>query len=195
MEFYPAAPTHLTRRDSLTALIKALTVALSLCILVSSLVYTFARYTRPSTPIVFSSPQLKIDPIATIAYTSAKNPDLGDYLVPLITMPVTINQTSQNITFLIDTGAIITALPMDYASSTGINLAELKRMLLASLTSQTIFGYITTMDAQVNGHTLKLPVSFAPIDTPVLGRYGFLDTYTLVFDHQQQAVIIANSPL
>lgn len=191
----PSPDTTLIRpssHDSFIAFIKALTIATSICLLVSALAWTYARLNPRSYQTAKPLSEQQLDPIATISYTAAQNPDLGNYLVPLITMPVSISGMNQDITFLIDTGAIITALPMDYATKSGLDLSTLKRMLLSSLTSQTVFGYLTTMDANMNGHTLTLPVSFAPIDTPVLGRYGFLDTYTLVFDHQQQAVIIAN---
>lgn len=181
-----------TSKDSFLDFLKALTIALSLCVLVTSLAWTYARFKQAAAPLSLSATGHELNPIATISYTSAQNPDLGNYLVPLVTLPVTIDNYQEDVTFLIDTGAIITALPMSYAAETNLELSTLKRMLLSSLTSQTIFGYITTMNADMNGHNLNLPISFAPIDTPVLGRYGFLDTYTLVFDHQQQAVIVAN---
>ena len=182
-----------SRSDSLIAFLKAFTIAASLCLLVTALAWTYTRFHQSaSAPTSTPLSQGTLNPIATISYTAATNPDLGHYLVPLVTMPIAINNLNQDVTFLIDTGAIITALPMDYAQKTGLDLTTLKRMLLSSLTSQTIFGYLTTMKATLNGHELTLPVSFAPIDTPVLGRYGFMDTYTLVFDHQNQAVIVAN---
>lgn len=180
-----------TPKDSLTALIKAFSIALSICLLLAALSWTYLSFKEPK--VVSGLIPANMTPIASVSYTSAKNNDLGNYLVPLVTLPVTIGQMDQDITFLIDTGAIITALPMHYADQTGYNLAALKRLILSSLTSQTVFGYLTTMQAQLSGHTLNLPISFAPIDTPVLGRYGFLDTYSLIFDHHRQAVIIAQS--
>jgi hypothetical protein len=192
MDAFPTYITHTDKSDSVVALFKAFLVALSICLLVFAFTYTITRMRHPAT---FSSAAVptSLTPLANIPYTSVNNADLGSYQIPLVTMPVKINQLDQEITFLIDTGAIITALPMNYLGQSGLDLTTMKRMLLSSLTSQTVFGYLTQMDATVNGHTLNLPVSFAPIDTPVLGRFGFLDTYTLVFDHQNQAVIIAGN--
>ena len=177
--------------QSLAALVKAFTIALSLCLLVTALVWTYTRFAHSQAFSAALPPQ--VEPLASIPYTSAKNPDLGSYLVPLITMPVTINGFNQNVTFLLDTGAIITTLPLSYAQAANLNLNEPPRMILASLTSQTVFGYLTTMEADLNHHSLNLPVSFASIDTPVLGRHGFLDTYTVVLDHVNQTVIIAGT--
>ena len=192
MDAYPTYITHTGKHESLIALLKAFLVALSICLLVFAFSYTAMRLRRPAN---FSAalPD-SLTPLANIPYTSVKNADLGNYMIPLVTLPIKINHFNQDITFLIDTGAIITALPMSYLSQTDLDLTTMKRMLLSSLTSQTIFGYLTTMEADVNGYTISLPISFAPIDTPVLGRFGFLDTYTLVFDHQNQAVVIAGNP-
>jgi hypothetical protein len=130
-------------------------------------------------------------PIASIAYTGITYPAIGHNATPLITLPTQVNDITQDVTYLVDTGAVITALPVHYAKTASLDLSQLNRIILSSLTSKTVYGYVSTASLAAGTETITLPVTFAAIDTPVLGRQGFLDHYTLIFNHGSQSLTIS----
>jgi len=130
---------------------------------------------------------------ATIPYTFGTHPQLGNTLTPFVTVPVTVNNHQETITLLFDTGALLTTLPISYAGQFAVNLDSLQRITLSSLTSQTLFGYIAPATITFNAQPISLPLSFAPIDTAVLGRQGILDQYTVIFNHQDQTVSLSGN--
>lgn len=181
-------PDYSPRRAGLkTALILASASTLVYALMVVIVSRRPAHGQLPSIPIATPGT------IATIPYTVSTHADLGENYVPGVTVPVTINQLQNPITFLIDTGALLTTIPAAYSLNFGLDLETLPRIILSSLTSQTVFGYITPATLAFNDQAITLPLAFAAIDTPVLGRQGLLDRYTLTFDHLKRQVTISNN--
>jgi len=176
--------------DSVIALIKAVSIVGSMSLLIWFVLLDRPSFLGPKTSLVNDS----LVPVATIPYTLTYFPDLGNDYTPLVTLPVEVNNHAVDITFLIDTGAIISTIPIAYAERLGVDVSTQKRILLQTLTNQAVYGYM--VDAKVTLHEtqLTLPLTLANIQSPVIGRYGFLDRYSLVFNHQEQAVTIAIEP-
>lgn len=135
-----------------------------------------------------------ISEIATIPYTTRNSPSLGRTIIPLITVPIRLDDTIINEEFLLDSGAFVSTLPLDHALDAGLELHTLKRILLQGATAAPTFGYLTQATLDLPNHPIEIPVVFAPVNTAVLGRHGLFDQYTFVFDHQNQAVSIGTTP-
>jgi hypothetical protein len=130
-------------------------------------------------------------PIVTVDYTRSSSATLGTNLIPILNVPVQIGNYESTLEFLIDSGAVVSTVPLLH--QTGANLDQLNRIVLGSATDHVTYGYLTDMDLKLEDATLTIPVALSDISVPVLGRRGFFDRYTLIFDHQSQAVTIAQS--
>jgi len=132
--------------------------------------------------------------IASIPLKYTNFPDLGNVASPHIdTDIVGTNGKSVATTFLIDTGAKISALPMEYATKVGLDTNTAKRIYLRSATNNTTYGYIADVKVKLNDTILTVPVAFAEVIEPLLGTYGFLDKYSLIFDRGETIIIKANN--
>lgn len=158
-----------------TAFIAAYLIASSVSIDLTSLLK------RPAAdPTVIASVPLK--------YTFF--PDVGNVATPHIdTKLKTTSGTSVPVTFLVDSGAKISALPIEYISTLGIDTSTAKRIYLRSATDNTTYGYVTDITMELNNNTITIPVAFAQVIEPLLGTFGFFDNHTVLFENGQQLVI------
>jgi predicted aspartyl protease len=128
--------------------------------------------------------------IATVPYSTSIYSDLGLVSTPYITIPVANGVQSLDLTFLIDSGAKMSAIPLSKSQQLGVKLPDTKRIFLKTATNETMFGYLSNVTLKLPGESLTLPVAFAEVTEPVLGMYGFFDRYTVVFDHREKAITI-----
>jgi predicted aspartyl protease len=132
--------------------------------------------------------------IASVPLQYSNFSDLGNVASPYIdTQIITASNKSIKTKFLIDTGAKISALPMEYADKIGIDKNTAKRIYLRSATNNTTYGYIADVNIKINETTLTIPVAFAEVIEPLLGTFGFLDNYSLEFDRGESIIIKAKS--
>lgn len=174
--------------DSLMGLMKMISILSTMAIIAVLLVFEGHSIVRP---LAFQ-PNKSFVALATIPYTAVLYPDLGTVPTPRVDLTVKGDKNkSEQVTFLLDSGAIISAIPSKYVKKLGLNLGSAKRIILSSLTTKTIFGYILDLEVQLTDTTsLTIPIAFADISEPVLGRHGFFDNHTIIFDYSEKAVTI-----
>ncbi len=132
--------------------------------------------------------------IASIPLKYTSFSDVGRVASPHIdTKIITNSGSSIPTTFLIDTGAKISALPMEYAQKVGLDTNTAKRIYLRSATNNTTYGYVADLNIKLNDTTMTIPVAFAEVIEPLLGTFGFLDKYSLTFDRGETIIIKANN--
>lgn len=117
-------------------------------------------------------------------------PDVGNVASPHLETTIETPTKSVPITFLIDSGAKITALPMKYVDELGLDTTKAKRIYLRSATNNTTYGYLAEIDLKLNQTTVKIPVAFAEVIEPLLGTFGFFDRFTVLFDATTKQVYI-----
>jgi hypothetical protein len=176
--------------ESLMGLLKMASVLSTLAVIAILLVFEGHSIVRP---LAFQ-PNKTFVPLATIPYTSVLYPDLGMVPTPRIDLAVKGKNSTEDITFLLDSGAIISAIPSKHVKKLGLSLENSKRIILSSLTTKTIFGYILDVEVGLTDETsITIPIAFADISEPVLGRHGFFDTHTIIFDATEKAVTIGQN--
>jgi len=148
-----------------------------------------------STPLSLAQNMSPTDPatIATISMKSTYFADVGNLAIPhLESSLITPEGDKVPLTFLIDSGAKISAIPMSYIDSSGIDKDTAKRIYLRSATDNTTYGYLADVTIDLNGEPIVIPAAFAEVIEPLLGTYGFFDRYTIIFDAAAEKVIIKN---
>ncbi len=143
---------------------------------------------------IFKKP--KVDPtiITTIPLKYTFFSDVGNVVTPHIETVVESTAGKEvPITFLVDSGAKISALPVEYVNSLGIDTSTAKRIYLRSATNTTTYGYLTDITMNMNGTKITIPVAFAEIIEPLLGTFGFFDNYTILFENGQDLIIKTKS--
>jgi len=118
--------------------------------------------------------------------------DIGTVLEPLITLPVQTTAGFEKTDFIIDSGAVISSLPRDWADKTGKDLALGKRITFKGFGNTVSFAYQSTMTLQFGADTINLPVVFTEAEgtRSLLGRKGLFDQYSITFDHASKMMEI-----
>ena len=118
--------------------------------------------------------------------------DLGNVFEPVISIPVRTLSSFENWEFLIDSGAVISSLPSDWAEKTGQDLAFLKRSTFRGFGGKTSFAYQGEMTVKLGDEEISLPVVFTEASgtKSLLGRKGFFENYSLYFNHKDKQIEI-----
>lgn len=146
-----------------------------------------------SQPIIITLPINVIDKpeniIISIPLKYTSFPDVGRVATPH--MDAIIIGKSQNVpvTFLVDSGAKISALPLSYIDLVGLDRNTARRIYLRSATNTTTYGYLDSIQVKLDQTTITIPVAYAEIIEPLLGTHGFFDHYTVIFQDGKQLII------
>ena len=118
--------------------------------------------------------------------------DLGTIFEPLVTLPVKTTTGYQGNQFLLDSGAVISSLPREWAERTGQDLAFLQRSTFRGFGGTTSFAYRGEMMVLLGDKEVSLPVVFteAAGTKSLLGRKGFFEDYSIYFNHQERQIEI-----
>ena len=97
------------------------------------------------------------------------------------------------VTFLIDSGAVVSTLPYEYAATLGKNVENAQRIVLRGFGDKRTFGYMSDMTITVKDKEYTIPVVFSEGETSkrIIGRIGFFDTFTIIFDHKDSVIRLA----
>jgi hypothetical protein len=184
----PTPKPQNTLKDSLFGSLKLISFIGSAFIAAYLVVGSAAQSINISLPIN-SLTQADSTVIASIPLKFITFPDVGKVATPHLETTILGANGSVPVTFLVDSGAKISALPLSYIDRVGLNRDTAKRIYLRSATNTTTYGYLSTIDLKVNQTTVTIPVAYADIIEPLLGTHGFFDRFTVIFENGQTLII------
>lgn len=184
---YPDYQPQRLLKDTLLGAVKLISFILSAGLAAFLIINGLSQPINITLPInVIDKPENTIISIP-LKYTSF--PDVGRVATPH--MDATIIGKSQDVpvTFLVDSGAKISALPLSYIDLVGLDRNTAKRIYLRSATNTTTYGYLDSIQVKLDQTTITIPVAYAEIIEPLLGTHGFFDHYTVIFQDGKQLII------
>jgi len=167
---------------------------LKLIIIVSlplSVLFGFLTLVSQSFP---SSTQLLAEPtvILRIPLGLRQWTDIGAVIEPVLSLPVQTSAGFTNTEFVLDSGAVISSLPREWAEKIGRDLAFAKRISFKGFGNTVSFAYQSDMTVRLGGEPVSLPVVFTESEgtRALLGRKGLFDQYSILFDHTAKVMEI-----
>jgi len=129
----------------------------------------------------------------TAPYKNTLYESFGFVQEPKIVMPLKTTNGYVNTTFLLDSGAVVSTLPLQAAQDTGVDLAQAKRITLQGFSGVPAFGYLAKITIKIGNTDIELPATFTESNstTYILGRKGLFDDFTINFDHEQRTITIS----
>ncbi len=132
--------------------------------------------------------------LVILPYSIKKYAGYGNVIEPEI--KIRVKGTDGRITkinFLLDSGAVVSTLPVNYADLFGNDLKDAKRIVLRGFGNKRTFGYMSEITILIKDKELKIPLVFSEGENTkkILGRHGFFNNYTIIFDHKDQVVRIS----
>jgi len=127
-----------------------------------------------------------------IPYKNTLYENFGFVQDPRITLPLKTTSGYKDTTFLLDSGAVVTTMPIEAAEATGVDLSRAKRITLQGFSGVPAFAYLDKVTVQIGEKDYEFPATFTESSstTYILGRKGFFDDFSILFDHQERAIII-----
>ncbi len=131
--------------------------------------------------------------ILTIPYQQTLYKHFGNAINPQVKIPVKTINGYKNVEFLIDSGAVVSAVPKTMAEDLGVNLNELPRITIEGFAGQKTFAYRGEFILMIGNEEVVIPVVFSenPQANNILGRIGFFDQFNIMFDAEDQSIIIS----
>lgn len=139
--------------------------------------------TQTKNTLVFAAP-----------YTNTLDANLGLIQDARIVVPMKTTNGFTNTTFLLDSGAAVSTLPMQAAGDIGVNLALSKRIALQGFSGTPTFAYLDNITLSIAGHEFTIPATFSqsPDETLyILGRKGLFDDFTVQFDKDTHTITLS----
>lgn len=133
------------------------------------------------------------DEILVIPYQQTLYKHFGNAINPQATLPIKTLTGYKNFDFLIDSGAVVSALPHTVAPDLGTDLSSLPRITIEGFAGQKTFAYKGEFVIKVGGSEVVLPVVFSenPQASNILGRIGFFDQFNINFDAKDKTINIS----
>lgn len=118
--------------------------------------------------------------------------DLGTVFEPVITIPIKTQSGYEKWEFLLDSGAVVSSLPREWAEKIGQDLAFLKRSTFRGFGGKTSFAYQGEMSVLLGEEDKVVPVVFTEASgtKSLLGRKGFFEDYSIYFNHKDKQIEI-----
>lgn len=129
----------------------------------------------------------------TVPYKNTLYESFGFVQEPKVTMPMKTTQGYVNTTFLLDSGAVVTTLPLQAAKDTGVNLSKAKRITLQGFSGVPAFAYLDKITIKIGNTDFEFPATFTESSTTtyILGRKGLFDEFSINFNHVDRVVTIS----
>lgn len=127
-----------------------------------------------------------------VPYKNTLYENFGFVQDPKITLPLKTLNGYVDTLFLLDSGAVVTTMPLQAAHDTGVDLTKAKRITLQGFSGVPAFAYLAEVTVQIAGEEYIFPATFTESNatTYILGRKGFFDDFSILFDHEARAIII-----
>ena len=128
-----------------------------------------------------------------VPYKNTLYESFGFVQEPKVTVPLLTTSGYQETTFLLDSGAVVSTLPLQAARETGVNLANAKRITLQGFSGVPAFAYLDKITIKIGEQDFEFPATFteSSATTYILGRKGLFDEFTINFDHEERIITIS----
>lgn len=129
----------------------------------------------------------------TVPYKNTLYESFGFVQEPKVTMPMKTTQGYVDTTFLLDSGAVVTTLPLKAAEDTGVDLSRAKRITLQGFSGVPAFAYLATITIKIGNTEFEFPATFTESNhtTYILGRKGLFDEFSINFNHEDRVITIS----
>lgn len=128
-----------------------------------------------------------------VPYKNTLYENFGFVQEPRVALPLKTNTGYRDVVFLLDSGAVVSALPLQAAQETGVDLTKAKRITLQGFSGVPAFAYLDDITVKIAEVDYKFPAVFTESEktTYILGRKGFFDDFSIVFDHETRTIVIS----
>jgi hypothetical protein len=112
---------------------------------------------------------------------------------PKVTMPLKTTSGYVDTTFLLDSGAVVSTLPLQAAQDTGVDLSRAKRITLQGFSGVPAFAYLDKITVKIGNTDFEFPATFTESNatTYILGRKGLFDEFSINFNHEDRVITIS----
>lgn len=128
-----------------------------------------------------------------IPYKNTLYENFGFVQDPKVTVPLKTLRGYEETTFLLDSGAVVSTMPLQAAHDTGVDLTKAKRITLQGFSGVPAFAYLDKVTIKIGDSEYEFPATFTESNstTYILGRKGLFDDFSILFDHEQRVIIIS----
>lgn len=111
---------------------------------------------------------------------------------PRVSLPLKSRNGYMETQFLIDSGAVVSTLPMKSAKDLGLNLEKARRITLQGFAGMPAFAYVDTITVKIGDKDYSFPATFSEANTSqyILGRKGLFDDFTITFDPENKVMTL-----
>jgi hypothetical protein len=129
----------------------------------------------------------------TVPYKNTLYESFGFVQEPKVTMPLKTTNGYVDTTFLLDSGAVVSTLPLQAAHDTGVDLARAKRITLQGFSGVPAFAYLDKITIKIGAKEFEFPATFteSSATTYILGRKGLFDDFSINFNHEERVITIS----
>lgn len=128
-----------------------------------------------------------------VPYKNTLYESFGFVQDPRVTLPLKTVSGFVNTTFLLDSGAVVSTLPLQAAHDTGVDLSRAKRITLQGFSGVPAFAYLASITVKIGDNEFEFPATFTESNstTYILGRKGLFDDFSINFDHIERVITIS----
>ncbi len=128
----------------------------------------------------------------TTPYKNILYENFGFVNEPKLTLPLKTKTGYKKITFLLDSGAVVSALPLKAARDVGVDFSQTKRIALQGFSGLPTFAYFGEITVKIGGEDFSFPAVFTESNgtSYILGRKGFFDQFSIYFNNKSKTVTI-----
>lgn len=129
----------------------------------------------------------------SVPYKNTLYESFGFVQEPKVTLPLKTIRGYIETSFLLDSGAVVSTLPLQAANDTGVDLSRAKRITLQGFSGVPAFAYLSTITVKIGSKEFEFPATFTESNatTYILGRKGLFDDFSIIFDHEERTITIS----
>lgn len=129
----------------------------------------------------------------SVPYKNTLYESFGFVQEPKVTMPLKTTKGYVDTTFLLDSGAVVSTLPLQAANDTGVDLSKAKRITLQGFSGVPAFAYLDKITIKIGNTDFEFPATFteSSATTYILGRKGLFDEFSINFNHENRIITIS----
>lgn len=137
------------------------------------------------------------DEILVIPYQQTLYKHFGNAINPQVKIPIKTTTGYKTVEFLVDSGAVVSALPQIESLELGVDINSLPRITIEGFAGSKTFAYRGEFVVKIGNEEVVLPVVFSENSqaSNILGRIGFFDQFNVLFNADSKTIIISRREL